>query len=291
MNNLLEPGRYVVAVSGGVDSVVLVHMLKQDENLQLSIAHFDHGIRDDSPDDAEFVRRLAEKDGLHYFTDRKELGSNASEAQARKYRYEFLHSVRKKVNATAVVTAHHQDDLIETALLNLLRGTKRRGLVSLRSTATLKRPLLNMSKADLKQYAERNGLEWREDSTNRDVRYKRNRIRLIISQNLDSKKRKEITGILKSIDKQNTEIEEVISKYLAAHPPDRLDKTQLSGLPASEASEIVAQWLRLNEVSFDRKAVARLIEGAKNLQNGAQIDIQQNSYCAISKNMITLKRR
>jgi tRNA(Ile)-lysidine synthase TilS/MesJ len=148
-----------------------------------------------------------------------------------------------------------------------------------------------MSKAQVKRYAEQHDLKWREDTTNRDSRYTRNRIRHLITGTLDDKKRQEITGLLHSIDVQNAAIEEVIGEYLASQPPDSLDKARLNSLPESEASEIVANWLRLNGVGFDRKAIARIIEGVKTLRSGAQIDIQQNSYCDVSKDRITLKRR
>ncbi len=92
-------------------------------------------------------------------------------------RYDFLEEVRRHYNAQAIITAHHQDDVIETALLNLLRGTGRKGLSSLRSSDTIIRPLLAIPKQVIREYAETNTIEWHEDSTNKDDRYLRNFVR------------------------------------------------------------------------------------------------------------------
>ncbi|MFZ1301261.1 MAG: ATP-binding protein, partial [Candidatus Microsaccharimonas sp.] len=95
----LDPGTYIVAVSGGVDSVVLLDMLARASSRlpspgpQYIVAHFDHGIRDDSRDDAQFVKHLAETYGLVYESERVELGVGASEELARTKRYEFLRGV------------------------------------------------------------------------------------------------------------------------------------------------------------------------------------------------------
>src|SRR4051812_4288271 len=108
MNVLLEPGKYVVAVSGGIDSVVLLDLLCANPALQLVVAHFDHGIREDSAEDAAFVAALATLQGLEFVTGTAQLGAAASEDTARKARYEFLENVRARHGAAGVVTAHHQ---------------------------------------------------------------------------------------------------------------------------------------------------------------------------------------
>lgn len=169
--------KYVVAVSGGVDSVVLLDMLASGKHGQheLIVAHFDHGIRPDSMDDATFVRQLAAAYELPFETKREELGPNASEELARNRRYAFLRSIAKKHGAK-IVTAHHGDDLVETIAINLLRGTGWRGIGVLDSP-DIERPLLDMRKAEMLRYAKSHQLSWREDSTNSDVRYLRNDVR------------------------------------------------------------------------------------------------------------------
>lgn len=177
MKDLITPGKAIVAVSGGVDSVVLLHMLvNQSVYDEMIVAHFDHGIRSNSAEDAQFVKRLAESYGLAYVTKREELGVNASEDVARVHRYNFLRNVARE-NHAVIVTAHHADDIVETIAINLIRGTGWRGLAVLDSQG-VDRPLLEFRKHDLYEYARVNKLTWREDSTNESMKYLRNRLRL-----------------------------------------------------------------------------------------------------------------
>lgn len=170
---------YVIAVSGGVDSVVLLDMVAKKRVLvdseQIVVAHFDHGIRDDSAEDEVFVGALAKVYGYTFESKHEELGTHASEERARDRRYAFLRSVAKKYAAT-IVTAHHADDVVETIAINLTRGTGWRGLAVLDSLG-IERPLLAMRKSELLAYALEHRLEWREDSTNADMKYLRNSLR------------------------------------------------------------------------------------------------------------------
>lgn len=165
---------YIVAVSGGVDSVALLHMLSKTDGHNVVVAHFDHGIRDDSVDDAPFVRALAARYGFIFETVREALGANASEDLARERRYAFLRSVAKKHNGR-IVTAHHGDDAVESIAINLHRGTGWRGVAVLDSD--ILRPLLNLTKREILEYAQLHNLEWHEDSTNASDVYLRNRLR------------------------------------------------------------------------------------------------------------------
>ena len=174
MSILIHPGTYVVAVSGGVDSVVLLDYMAGHPEYKLIVAHFDHGIRDDSHEDEMFVRSLAEKYGLPFESKREELGKRASEELARCRRYAFLRLVAKKHGAL-IATAHHADDAVETIAINLIRGTGWRGLAVLDSDII--RPLLDMGKQEILDYATSHNLQWHEDSTNASDTYLRNRIR------------------------------------------------------------------------------------------------------------------
>ena len=174
--------KYIIAVSGGVDSVVLLDQLVKDGAHELIVAHFDHGIRPESDADARFVEGLARMYGLLYESRREELGPDTSELQARQRRYEFLRSMACKYEAV-IVTAHHQDDLIETIAINLSRGTGWRGLAVF-GARDIVRPLLKDSKADIYEYALQHGLEWVEDETNASDKYLRNRLRQHIHRQL-----------------------------------------------------------------------------------------------------------
>src|ERR1700693_5976581 len=173
----LKPGKYVLAVSGGVDSVVLLDLLCKNQGLDIIVAHFDHGIRQDSARDREFVQALTRGYKLPFVLGQAKLGPNASEETARETRYEFLYGVVKKTKSKGLITAYHQDDVIETAIINLLRGTNRKGLSSRLSSDKIFRPMLEIPKSDLLAYAKANKLDWHEDLTNLDTTYLRNYIR------------------------------------------------------------------------------------------------------------------
>lgn len=185
LNEWASPVRYIVAVSGGVDSVVLLHQLVMAGEHELIVAHFDHGIRPDSAADARFVEALAASYNLPFVGRREELGVGASEELARTRRYAFLRQAAKEREAI-LVSAHHADDVVETIAINLSRGTGWRGLAVL-NAPDIVRPLLYTSKQKLRQYAHDNRLEWVEDSTNATFAYLRNRLRAKIQKNIDEK--------------------------------------------------------------------------------------------------------
>lgn len=166
--------KYLVAVSGGIDSVVLLDKLVMQDEHELVVAHFDHGIREDSAEDTQFVAALAKKYGLLFETKREVLGKDASEELARDRRYAFLRTVAKKHDAT-IATAHHMNDIAETIAINVTRGTGWRGLAVLASDVY--RPLLALTKKDIAAIAKTKNIEWHEDSTNASDAYLRNRLR------------------------------------------------------------------------------------------------------------------
>lgn len=200
----------LVAVSGGIDSVVLLDMLvKRGE--KVVVAHFDHGIRQDSSTDAQFVKELAAQYNVPFVTMREELGERASEALARTRRYRFLRDQATRLGAT-IVTAHHADDVIETIAINLTRGTGWRGLAVLNS-GDVARPLLHKTKAELYEYALANRLEWVEDSTNENEYYLRNRIRKNIARQLDSSKKIAIHALWNRQIRQKRYIEAELESF------------------------------------------------------------------------------
>lgn len=177
---------YLLAVSGGVDSVVLLDLFSKTNN-HLVVAHVDHGIRGaESAADARFVKELAKKYSVPFVSIELNLAASASEELARNERYEFLLKEAAKFNAL-LVTAHHEDDAVETIALNIERGTGWRGLMVLNRLGVM-RPLLGMTKQQIYDYAIKHRLEWVEDATNREHVYARNRMRHNLGQsNINSK--------------------------------------------------------------------------------------------------------
>ncbi|HSE61440.1 MAG TPA: tRNA lysidine(34) synthetase TilS [Candidatus Saccharimonadales bacterium] len=173
----LQAGTYIIAVSGGVDSMVLLDLLRRQTHLTLYVAHINHGIRQDGHLDEALVSTFCLSHNIPCITEQLTLGEHTSEERARTARYDFLRKCRDKYNADAIVTAHHQDDLIETALIAMLRGTGWRGLAPFTHTPSVVRPLVNVPKRQLLDYASAHAIPWREDSTNADERYLRNYVR------------------------------------------------------------------------------------------------------------------
>ncbi len=291
MEIALPPGNYVVAVSGGVDSVVLLDLLSRQPELHLTVAHFDHGIRSESQDDRLFVQALAKAYRLPFVYETAQLGPGASEATARVARYTFLESVRRASNARAIVTAHHQDDLLETAVLNLQRGTGRKGLTSLRDRPLLHRPLLQYPKPTIIAYATALGLEWHEDATNVDQTYRRNYVRHTVLPKLTAASRQWLIGIIARQTVINDELDELLTKYLQAQPGLRvLDRAAFAQLPLSVAGEVMASWLRANGLlNFDRKTIERATQTARQGRNGTTTELKGGNQLIIGRAELALR--
>lgn len=184
----------VVAVSGGPDSVALLHLLfalSGKWSWRLTVAHVNHGFRpEESAREAMLVSRMAEKLGLAYEAVTLDLpdyirrtGMNA-QAAARAKRYEFLGRIALERGANRIALAHHADDQAETVLMRILRGTGPSGLRGIpvhrmeKNGAELIRPLLRITKADIERYCEERGLDFVTDSSNLKTDYHRNQIRI-----------------------------------------------------------------------------------------------------------------
>lgn len=292
----LPGGKYVVAVSGGIDSVVLLHMLLQRQpdgaqKRQYVVAHYDHGIRSDSALDRRHVEKMASEYRLPYVYERGELGISTSEAAARRARYDFLHRVRRAAQANAIITAHHEDDYIETALLNLVRGTGSRGLHALKSTDIVKRPLLHVPKRDIQAYAEQHGLSWREDPTNADDNCLRNRIRHHAMPRLNKTSRNIILKRMAKAAEINREIDHIITGYLHWQPAlSVIERAEFVLLPHAVSREILAVWLRrrTKNVELNRRMLERLTAAIKTGRSGSLIDVAAGYYLRLGADTIEL---
>ncbi|HEY0305669.1 MAG TPA: tRNA lysidine(34) synthetase TilS [Longimicrobiales bacterium] len=181
--------RVLVAVSGGIDSMVLLHLFRNtahDLGITVVAAHFDHAMRDTSADDAQFVADVCDRWQVPLLVQRTSR-SLRNEAEARSARYEFLTDAMMQLAATRMATAHHADDQIETVLFRLLRGAGLRGLsgIPLRRGSII-RPLLRFHKKDLAAYATHHAVAFRDDETNASDRFARNRIRRTLIPALQS---------------------------------------------------------------------------------------------------------
>jgi tRNA(Ile)-lysidine synthase len=178
LRTLPEAGDVVLAVSGGLDSMVLLDVaaaLRQKGGWTLQVATFDHASGGHSARAAEFVAGAASRYGLPVVIGRADVVAR-TEAAWRAARWEFLRSVASSTNAH-VVTAHTRDDQIETILMRAMRGTGIRGLAGLLAPSPIRRPFVDVRRAELRTHAAARGLRWLEDPTNRSPRFLRNRVR------------------------------------------------------------------------------------------------------------------
>jgi len=289
----IMPGKYVVAVSGGVDSVVLLDLLAGRAELRLVVAHFDHGMRAESCADRLFVQNLAQKYNLPFVFDEGNLGAKASEATGRAGRYKFLRQVMRAADAQSIVTAHHEDDLLETAILNLLRGTGRKGLSSLKNPGEIYRPLLDTPKQALAEYAKTHHLEWREDATNADITYLRNYIRHKILPRFDAGARQNLRGLVDAAHRANTEIDTLLTNQLHVQTSRLvLDRQWFAMLPHAVAKEMLAAWLRSHGIrNFDKKLIERVTAAAKTFAPRKRIDIDAAHVLRVEKTRLALAPR
>ena len=174
----------VAAVSGGGDSMAMLCLLMRFFRGKLVVAHLDHEIRrGSSQQDACFVREFCNKNGITVYVEKgnvpdEKLPGESLEMAGRRIRYSFLEKIRIQENCTHIATGHTADDVVETSLLNLSRGTGLRGLVGIRGVrGNIIRPVIGFNRQALRRILTEHKINWCEDETNNDTIYTRNRIR------------------------------------------------------------------------------------------------------------------
>jgi tRNA(Ile)-lysidine synthase len=269
---MLEPGQtIVVAVSGGVDSMVLLHVLSEIKNefdLTLVIAHMDHAKRIDSVLDARLVREAAKKYGFAYeeatLPDQVKHGN--FHAYARCLRYSFLRQVATRYTACAVATAHHANDHLETVIDRIMRADAPASLIGIQPNGQVDgvdviRPLIELTKEELYNYAQVNAVTWRADSSNATDCYMRNRIRKHL--------------VPKLVDERSDVLVHVrnLSNALAddeAYFATQIDALMIDVTNRSDGYEMGLSWLRRVHHSLKRRLILRMIP---NISKGALLDL------------------
>ena len=179
----------LVACSGGADSLALVDIFRQlaiKYDLQISVAHAEHGIREKtSLEDAQFVKMYCAKYNLPFYLEHLNVlafakeHKQSTETAARTLRYAFLRKVKRQIGASKILTAHHQNDQAETILQHLMRGCGAEGFAGMKSiNGDIARPFLGVTRKEIEAYCDENDLNPRFDETNASLDYERNRIRL-----------------------------------------------------------------------------------------------------------------
>jgi tRNA(Ile)-lysidine synthase TilS/MesJ len=221
------------------------------------------------------------------------LGADASELTARIARYDFLQRVRAASSAQALITAHHQDDLLETMVLNLIRGTNRKGLASLQSRGQLIRPFLHIPKSTIREYAAAHHIIWREDSTNLDTRYLRNHVRQYIMPGLDFQKRVALLEINQKALAHNHEIDLLVADILTnLGGPDKINRQQFIQLPHAISREIMAAWLRAHHIQdITAQQIERLVATTKTARLDTVHDVDRLKIMNIGRKFVEITPR
>ena len=267
--------RKILAVSGGIDSVVMLHYLRQEPNVL--VAHFDHGIRPNSSEDCLFVERLAQSYHLPFAVEHARLGEDCSEATARTKRYAFLSSLCEFPD-DEIYVAHHADDVIESIVINLLRGTGWRGLAPMRN-AKLCRPLLRWTKTDIYRYATEHQLHFRQDQTNTDDTYLRNRVREQL-RSVSTTTKEQLLNLYEHQVTIATEIDDILD---AIEESPRHPRTTILELEDSLAQEILRAILRRQGIAQTRPQLQRAIEAIRTYAPGKSFPLDANHSIRLYK--------
>ena len=224
-NRYFRPGERVgVAISGGPDSVLLLEFMNQfarETALSISVVHFNHRLRgEESEADEQFVRERAKTLGLEFLGAEAPASKAAGgkrrnqEATARELRYRFFFSLIRQGRLEKVATAHNVNDQAETVLLRLLRGTGTKGLGSIFPVLEGKivRPFLHLTRDEIEREIQSRKLEFRIDSSNRDVHFRRNRVRLELLPLLRNDFNPEIISLLGELSERARDDEEVLEQ-------------------------------------------------------------------------------
>jgi tRNA(Ile)-lysidine synthase len=257
--------RLLVGVSGGADSVALLHLLLEAGATDLVVCHLDHGLRGrEARADAAFVARLARRRGCAFVGGRVDTAARAAERRAslelaaRELRHEFFLACARQHRSYRLVLAHQADDQVETVLFHVLRGTGAAGLAGMKSPArlgrlTVHRPLLGCTRAELREALAARRQAFREDASNLSPAHTRNRLRLTvlpaITQAVGDSFRPAVLRLARIMAAEDAWMESLVPEV-----GPELDCRDLRAAPLGLRRRIVLRWLRrqgIGEPGFD----------------------------------------
>ena len=307
--------KIALGLSGGVDSIALFHLLVteyKESYKELVAFHINHGLREQSYEEAEFVENFVKNYNVKFY--KKELNmkdlvrdSHTSEEMlARKLRYEAFEEMSSLEGGVKLITAHHKNDQVENILMRLLSGRSMDYNLMIDEKTTIGelrvcRPLLNVLKTDLEQYADKNDLKYYVDSTNFDTDYTRNNIRHNIVPLLNDVNAASFDNLINfSSYYQNINAElkhkvlEAKNDYVISIEEDKveLDKEKLLKNTKEEIYFLLRDILSNNFGIFDvkQKAIFTIIEGLKNRNNNKSYDLKNNLKIIIEYNSIYIHK-
>lgn len=297
---LVEPGdRVLVAVSGGADSMALLQTLadlRQGLELELGVAHLDHQLRGDaSRADAAFVEEQAKHLELPFHLEAADVRALAAEAglslemAARRARYDFFRRVADGYGYRSVATGHTLNDQAETLLLRLARGAGGQGLSGIGRSVELQglrviRPLRDVRRDELTRYLRERGAGWREDASNRDLSFLRNRVRHeilpMIRDRLNPRADEALARAADLLEADEAWLEACLDEFEAevcpADRPGEMDAARLAGLPLAAQRRLVRRWLvgqGVDPATLGFAALARVLSLAESHEGSARVPL------------------
>lgn len=281
--------KLILAVSGGVDSMALLAMYA---HANIVVAHIDHGTRKSSAEDADFVRRKCQELGVKFYETKLELGEGVSEELARKKRYEFLKTIQEKEGGT-LCTAHHLDDVLESIAINLIRGTGWRGLTPFYGDE-LVRPfiILKMWKQDVLKFAGEQKIRFRQDPTNYEADYLRNRVRAKMME-LDERARVDIIDLFEKQNELRGKIEKLVAELAKQTVVGKNFHKKELFLVADEkvALEVLREICLMHGFSLTRKQLADFLFAIKTYEPHKRFNLPKNHFVTILKNYIMFEEK
>jgi tRNA(Ile)-lysidine synthase len=294
-----SPGEaQLVAVSGGRDSIALLHWLHAHGFKRLIAVHLDHRLRAESGEDAAFVRKFADSLGIECVIGKADVAALAKkqrhsiETAARQARHEFFARTAIERSCARIFLAHHADDQVETFLHNLLRGAGPSGLCGINGVCELEircaafsttllvtRPLLGTWREEIDAYIAHHELPFREDSSNTDPRFTRNRLRHVAIPALTAALGRDVrTALLRT-----TELLRAEDEFISAQPelrgaPDTLQVPMLRSLPLALQRRLIHLWLHRHNVRMVGFAEVEAVRGLLD-SRGAKINLP-SGLCA-----------
>jgi len=278
----------LLAVSGGLDSTVLLDLAVEwrrglgEAAPELIVAHVDHGIHPASAEVAARVERLARAHGVRVLGARLALGPDASETKARAARLQALREARRATGAPWIVTAHHADDQRETVLLRLLHGSGPAGLAGMRVRGRgIARPLLRLTRAELRAYAEARRLSWWEDPANADSRHFRSWVRTALLPEVSARDPRALARLDEAAH-HAARGRRAWSELLRAWPElgfrktggvVSLDWAHLVNLPAALEAEVAGALVREAGAPAGARAVQRALRDLHEGRSGSQAEL------------------
>jgi len=256
-NRLINPGdKILISLSGGLDSVSLFRVLlliSESMEFDLHLCHFHHGLRQDSDEEQEFVQKLSIETSVPLTVHSTNHLSDGVDLQnrAREWRNDKLREMREENGFSKIALGHHLNDLVETQLWKMMRGGSLFALAPMQiETQPFIRPLLYTPKEELKTWCIKSGFEWREDGTNQQNNYTRNKIRNQIipylKQNGFDKMEEKMLSFYRDASDLREFFDESVPTQL--YQKDALEFTVISKLPRIFALEIVHRFLLYHKV-------------------------------------------